>query len=115
MFNNCGSKVKTLALVFFILGLVGSFIGGIALMDADEGLGIVMMLGGALFSYISSLLLATFGEIAENTAAIVKNTQHLAQAPAGAAPQQPVNHVCPSCGKPYNAGSKFCMGCGTPL
>ena len=115
MFNNCGPKVKTFALVFFILGLAGSFIGGIALMDADEGMGIAVMLGGALFSYIFSLMLATFGEIAENTAAIAKNTQNMTQAPAGAAPQQPATPTCPTCGKAVTTGAKFCTGCGTPL
>ena len=119
MFNNCGPKIKTLALVLFIVSLAGSLIAGIALMDVDEAAGICIMVFGTLFSYISSLLMATFGEIAENTATIA-NAQHQMQAPVApaapaAAPQQPAAPVCPNCGKPYTAGSKFCMGCGTPL
>lgn len=113
MFNNCGSKIKTIAIIFFVLGLLGSLIGGIAMMDADEVTGIIILLAGVVFSYISSLMLATFGEIAENTAAIARNTQNLGAAPA--APQQAAAPVCPTCGKPYAAGTKFCMGCGTPL
>ena len=115
MFNNCGPKIKMIANVFFILGAIGSFVGGVILLDeADEGLGIAVMLGGILVSYIMSLMLATFGEIAENTSIIAKNTQNQSTAPAAAA-QQPAVPVCPSCGKPYAAGSKFCTGCGTPL
>ena len=55
----------------------------------------------------------SLGEIAENTAAIARNTQNMGAAPA--APQQAAAPVCPTCGKPYAAGTKFCMSCGTPL
>lgn len=113
MFKNCGPKIKILATVFFILGVVGSLIGGLTIFDYDEGTGLVLILGGSLFSYISSLMLATFGEIAENTAIIAKNTQNLGVAPA--APQQPAKRICPTCGKACEAGTNFCMGCGTPL
>lgn len=38
-----------------------------------------------------------------------------APSPQASAPSAPAGNVCPKCGKPFSPGSKFCMGCGSPL
>ncbi len=71
MFENVGSKVKTLARVVCWIGIIGSIIGGIAIMAQGENLflvGILSAVLGSFFSWIGSLSLYAIGEAAENSA-----------------------------------------------
>lgn len=57
MFNNIGGKIKGLAIVFTVIGMLGSIAGGIALIVIDEELiatGVILMIAGTLISWISS-------------------------------------------------------------
>ena len=71
MFENVGSKVKTLAKVVCWIGIIASVIGGIAM--ATQG-GMLILIGiltaalGAFFSWLGSLSLYAIGETAENSA-----------------------------------------------
>lgn len=70
MFENVGSKVKTLAKVVCWIGIVAFVIGGIA--TATQGgmfilIGILSAVIGAFFSWLGSLSLYAIGETAENS------------------------------------------------
>ena len=76
MFNNIGSKCKTVAKVSCWIGIIASVIGGIAMIAAGANSwnggalifgGIVTMLIGSLLSWIGSLGLFALGEITENS------------------------------------------------
>ena len=86
MFENIGSKIKTLATVSTFIGILGSIIGGIVLCTVDLiGVGIMVMLLGGIFSWIASFVLYGFGELIEKACEIAKNTKrssHLAIAEA---------------------------------
>lgn len=71
MFDNIGSKIKTLASVICWLGIIGCVLCGIALMIAIRRfgflIGLFIIIFGSLFSWISSFVLYGFGEIVENS------------------------------------------------
>ncbi len=99
MFRNIGGKIKTLAALIAILGIAASVIVGIVLMISTKklvGIGFLVMLLGALVSWISSWGLFALGENTENIAEIERLTeryvltlermeQRLQQPPAGGA------------------------------
>ena len=74
MFSNIGSKIKTLAVILCIFGMIGSILGGISFMSTltygfryVEGwvilVGILIMVVGCLVSWIAQFMLYGFGEI----------------------------------------------------
>lgn len=80
MFNNIGEKIKTLAIIITILGIIASVISGIAFivssivdsydvsrLAAGIILGVLTIVVGSLLSWISSFLLYGFGELIENS------------------------------------------------
>ena len=76
MFDNIGSKCKTLAKALCYIGIALSIVGGMCLFIAaiatDEMLfllyGVLTAVFGSLASYLSSLGLYGIGEAAENSA-----------------------------------------------
>lgn len=74
MFNNIGGKIKTLAKVICWIGIIGSIIGGIGCIAADEDMilyGLLIAVGGSLFSWIGSFFTYGFGELIENSSKLV--------------------------------------------
>ena len=70
MFTNIGKKIKTLAQVICWLGIIGSVISGFGLMATEDdliGIGVLVMVLGALFSWIGSFFLYGFGELIDQT------------------------------------------------
>lgn len=73
MFKNIGKKIKTLAKVICIVGIVASVILGISMIltSTQTGygiiIGIVYLLLGPLFSWIGSFALFGFGELIDNS------------------------------------------------
>ena len=77
MFNNIGTRLKTVAKIFCWIGIALSGISGIILitsgLQAYKGGGINILIGllviilGSLFSWIGSLGLYGFGELIENS------------------------------------------------
>ena len=83
MYTNIGAKIKMLAQIIAWLGIVGSVLGGLALIaqgvesPGDEslaGMGVAILIAGPLVSWISSLFFFGFGELLEKAAEIAKNT-----------------------------------------
>ena len=73
MFDNIGKKIKTLAIVFTIIGMVVSISVGVFSLEANAGAGLLIIIFGCLSSWIGSFLLYGFGELIENTTEIRKN------------------------------------------
>ena len=73
MFNNIGSKLKTVAQVFAWLGIGASALIGIIVMAAYEAifLGLIIIAFGCLGSWLSSLAMYGFGHLIENTDKLV--------------------------------------------
>ena len=68
MFNNCGNKVKTLAHYAFVLESLAAIITGIGLIASDDdylAAGIITIIAGIPVAYAFSLLIYTFGDIAD--------------------------------------------------
>ena len=73
MFDNIGGKIKAFAKVMCWLGIVVSVLGGIGTMLSDEDMiifGILIIIGGALFSWVGSFMTYGFGELIDNSAKI---------------------------------------------
>ena len=94
MFENAGGKIKTLAVVLFAFGIIGSIVCAIALGRTPDRWGemhfnfllfIAILAGGVLSGFISSLFLYAFGEMAENIQFIARSTDETAQAVKAAA------------------------------
>ena len=90
MFDNIGSKIKTLAVIIAWVGIIGSIIAGIILISIGISMnnsswsgspgagliwsGIVCIIWGSLLSWISSFVLYGFGELIVKTTEIERNT-----------------------------------------
>ncbi len=72
MFDNIGRKIRTLAKVLCWMGIVGSVIAAMVMINGYYAevriTGWIMLFAGPLVSWISSFTLYALGEIAENSA-----------------------------------------------
>jgi len=64
MFENVGSKLKVAAYIYLVIGVVASLFYGIILMS-ETGLGLVVIILGSFFSWLSSLGIYALGEISD--------------------------------------------------
>ena len=77
LFENPGEKLKTCSIVFFICGIIGSIV--LAFMfGVNKGdptlLFFVLLIGGLVESFFSSLCLYAFGDFIENQNRTLNNT-----------------------------------------
>ena len=75
MFENIGKKIKGVAEVVTWLGIGLSFILGFSVMLSDDGaffLGLLIIIGGSLAAWLSSLTLYGFGQLIENSDVLVE-------------------------------------------
>ena len=76
MFDNIGGKIKGLAVTICVIGIMASVIGAIGLWAMNNyrnptvALGIVVLVGGCLLSWIGSFFMYGFGQMIEDIAAI---------------------------------------------
>ena len=74
MFDNIGSKLKTVAQVFAWLGIIASALFGLIVMFANGDTpvpGLLIIVFGCLGSWLSSLGMYGFGQLIENTDKLV--------------------------------------------
>ena len=74
MYDNIGSKIKTLAQVVFIIMAIISIISGILIIFSDDGAFIIGILTagiGVLLSWVGTFFLYGFGQLIENTDILV--------------------------------------------
>ena len=76
MYDNIDEKLKMLALVQFILGILGSVILSISLLDAGLLFCILFILFGSLMSWLSSLTTYGLGEAIEKATIAAKQAQY---------------------------------------
>lgn len=82
MFDNIGSKIKTAATVFCVLGILASLICAITLWASNSRyndttfIGFIVLIAGSLFSWLGSFFAYGFGELIEQNAKILK-TNHM--------------------------------------
>ena len=142
MFDNIGGKIKTLALVCTVIGMIASVLWGLILLSERMVLLGVFVAGlGCLASWISSFLLYGFGELIEQqtiNAAYSARIATLLSAQPGTAKtasgqnaggagyslsamanqrSQATAHgnggwVCKSCNTPNDAFALYCKNCG---
>ena len=87
MFDNIGRKIRRLAGIVFLVGLlasgicmIGMWITGVGLGDHAGGftifvVGLLIGAAGCLMSWIMGCVLTGFGQIVEDTEAIRRNTE----------------------------------------
>lgn len=94
MFSNIGGKIKLLSKILCWVGIALSIILGVVILTSGETVrvtlngdlvstsnvpaGIIMIVGGSLLSWISSLFAYGFGQLIENTDSIRDGVQRKA-------------------------------------
>lgn len=80
MYDNIGSKIKSLATVICVVLIILSIISGIAIMIVSEGMvlvGILVAGLGSLFAWVSTFFIYGFGELIENTSILVRESKKI--------------------------------------
>lgn len=140
MFDNIGGKVKGLAKFVCWVGIICSVIGGIALLlqssryNDTTVLGISVLIGGVLGSWIGSWALCAIGSAADDAAAVrtyfeitqthgevqlVSQKNHATNPPApdGIVKLSKTQYVfeCPKCHRTLQRDVNVCFSCGTTI
>ena len=81
MFENVGSKVSAIAIIYFVISLLAAIGGGILVWISVDHLGflffLLIVVGGFFISWIGALVLYAIGEAAENAETNAKLDQIL--------------------------------------
>ena len=120
MFNNPGTKIKSLAKTFFWIEVVGVVLAVLAMGDYlfEEVAGliaaVIILAIGVGVAYVGALFLAAFGELVESNSAIKESNQailnklYTIESTSGASQ----SNVCGSCGTQLTPEQHFCPNCG---
>lgn len=125
MFDNIGSKIKTLAKVVCWIGIIASVIIGFILLVQDEDTvlaGLLTMILGSLGSWIGSFMTYGFGQLIENSDILVsqnKTIGHQSFHSNSTSNEQPAHTwrcsgcgnmisdtICPHCGKTTDSNAE---------
>lgn len=82
MYDNIGGKIKGLAKVICVIGIIVSVIAGLNVFadnEQDEFLGVLYFIIGPLLSWVGSFFLYGFGELIEKTSNIEQKTSNIEQ------------------------------------
>ena len=138
MFSNIGSKIKIVAIVSTVIGMIISVVYGFVLVKYSALVGILVVVLGCLGSWLGSFTLYGLGQLIENSDIIVKQLKKInSTTPDGKGINQnntnyssPLNTLnynnnsnstrkvpvtmesCRKCGGYYDVGSKECPHCG---
>ena len=133
MYHNSGAIIKVLATILAVLMMIGCVaIGLYYIIEFEEiEVGLPIMIGGSLISWLSCLMMAAFGELVSNTHKILKllknmpmekpmvvMPQHVPEYSAPAKQPEPV-YAAPvkfeqGSNDDLNANANTCPTCGTP-
>lgn len=75
MFENMGKKIKALAKTTCRIGIIISFIVGVILLSNGNGVALIVIVIGALGSWIGSFFTYGFGELIEKATETAENTK----------------------------------------
>ena len=80
MFYNTGKKIKSVAEIFAIAGiLITIFIGAFYVIKGFIITGLILLLGGPILCFLWGLLMYGFGELIDKTCDIKKTLDRLSQ------------------------------------
>lgn len=111
MYNNVGMKVKGVAVAFGVIGFLSSVLIGLSLISNGNRynnntiLGISVIFGGSLSSWISSLILYGFGQLIDDTAALRDHFTPSFRTSSQYSPSNPVNNPIPAASVVKNTSS----------
>lgn len=110
MFNNVGKILKTLSVVVFWLGSFVSMFWGLYVgLDESRFLGLLIIFGGPLFSWLLALEMYGFGQLIENTDKLVAQRSE-ATSEAESAVNPAHSWRCDGCGNLISVNP--CPHCG---
>lgn len=128
MFNDIGGKIKELAYIICVLGIVASVIIAIVLFGQNShynptaGVAFAVLIGGCAGSWFSGFFIYGFGELIDQQATIVfyletldketKNSSDSAQKDESGKATIISAWECPECGQRNSVGQISCVGCG---
>ena len=133
MYRNTGAAIKVLATILAVLMMIGCVgIGLYYIIEFEEyEVGLPIMIGGCIVSWLSCLMMAAFGELVNNTHKILKLLKAMPQEkPVVVVPQPMPEYIAPAkkeepvyassvkfeqaSGEDLNANANTCPTCGTP-
>lgn len=138
MFDNIGGKIKTLAVIVCILGIIASVIAAVSLWSQNSRyletgwLGVITLVAGCLGSWVGSFFMYGFGQLIESTEANnallrqiankmpAQSAPVLGRATSAAAAFKPAVHTaaarsewcCRQCGTVNKQTDIMCRDCG---
>ncbi len=133
MFDNIGKKIKGLAKVFCVLGIIFSVIYGGWIMikgfnsPGDDLFfkGVLILVAGCLSSWLSVFLLYGFGELIDKTSSIEKMMAYEKAKKEKEEAERKLNEqkqaaeenivICPNCGTKNDCEDYYCQKCKTKL
>ncbi|MCQ2424581.1 MAG: hypothetical protein MJ070_00395 [Lachnospiraceae bacterium] len=80
MFSNIGHKIKNLAILFAVLGIIASILLGVYLLENEYSAGGPVLILGPLSAWIGSFVLYGFGELIETVTDIDQKLRELSSA-----------------------------------
>ena len=93
LFNDdIGKKIKTTAIVGFVIEAVAAIIlGFIAFIDEEIGIGFAVIVGGILGAYLIAMFIYAFGVLVDKTVQIASNTSKIKSLSSQSISAQPSN------------------------
>ena len=119
MFDNIGSKIKNVTVVFTVIGMAVSVIAGIVVMLLEKSflnflLGVIVIALGCFISWLTSLGMYGFGQLIENTDKLVAMQNEKEEIKT--TPKKVIEgkyRVCPHCGS--TTRNNVCDMCGNEI
>ena len=143
MFDNIGGKLKKLAVILFVIGVIASLVCAIVYgrtvkvysyhteTTFNFWLFLLILVGGCIASYVEVMALYAFGQLVENSDTRTQLALDAAKerenekwesntTPSyGASARKPVTNApkkdCPYCGARNNLNNKTCFACGKTI
>lgn len=93
MFENIGGKMKALARVMAVLGIIGAVVAGVVLVsDGNVGAGLCVAILGSLVAWTGSFFAYGFGQLIENSGILIEQNAILVR-------NVSEDFCCPHCGE----------------
>ena len=112
MFTNVGKKIQTLSVVFFVLAVIGVLIWGIMLIKLHALVGLLVIIGGILVSWIASVGIYGFGELIESSSETAANSRIILQKLSSNLGQNTAVSITSAPSAESSSGTWTCTFCG---
>ncbi len=100
MFEDCGKKIQSVSIVFFVLGLIGALVLAIVLGDKLDSFwaGAGAFLGFGVLSFVGTLIINGFGKIVENNEGQLKALERSAKREENKKEEEREEQIIRDCG-----------------